>query len=108
MKYIIGIKHPKRGNLFLRNLQRSEAHVTTNENLVTDSAVSTSISEAKNAINRAEARWRKSTEVGSTRSRNRCRELIAADKVIVKLPECKIKKISTLIISMEEFSNGQD
>ena len=37
-KYVIGIVHPKRGNIYLRTIHKTEAHVTSNREFIRPSA----------------------------------------------------------------------
>jgi len=101
MKYVIGIKHPDKGNLFLRCIQSTEAHVTSNINYVLDSASATSKVDALKLVDVAKHKWR-----NMRTKRNKI--LFNADKYIIKIEDKKPKQEKIPIVSLEEFSNGQD
>jgi len=57
IKYVIGIVHPERGNIYLRTIQKTEAHVTSNREFILPSATFTTPFHAQRAIAQINTLW---------------------------------------------------
>jgi len=78
-KYVIGIVDPKRGNIYLRTIHKTEAHVTSNREFIRPSATFYTPDKAYQAIEQINELWG-NDKWFSTRSS----DLYKAEKVILK------------------------